>query len=116
MDTQLDFFSARKTDPHTSHAAAQSIVIRAGSQRAQLLQAYRDAGASGLTDDEAGVITGLAYKIGCCWWKRCSELRQAGYIQPTSQTRASRAGEAQQVCVITDEGKKKLPIENGREV
>jgi len=109
IDTQLDLFSAyraaRTTDPQTSHLAALSVAVRAGSQQAALLQAYADAGALGLTDDEAGVKTGLAAKPGCCWWKRCSELRQAGYIVPIGNvTRLSRAGENQQVCGITNAG------------
>ena len=109
MNAQLDLFAgliaARSTDPITSHEAALSVTVRAGSQQAQLLQAYADAGALGLTDDEAGVNTGLAAKPGCCWWKRCSELRQAGYIVPIGNvTRLSRAGENQQVCGITNAG------------
>lgn len=104
MDLQLDMFTARKTDPKTSHVAGASVTVRAGSQRAELLLAY--ARNYGLTDDEAGVITGLANKIGCCWWKRCSELRQGGLIAPTTETRMSRAGEEQMVCTITEEGMK----------
>jgi len=104
MTQQLSFLYARTTDPVTSHIAGNSAAIRSGSQRAQLLKAFQDAGADGLTDDQAGVITGLADKVGCCYWKRCSELRQAGYIRPTERTRTSRAGEQQAVSVITQSG------------
>ena len=97
---------ARHTDPATSHAAAQSRArrVRAGSQRAVLLTAYADAGDYGLTNEGAGIITGLADRHGCCYWKRCDELRKDGYIRWTEDTRTSRAGEAQGVSVITHAG------------
>jgi len=94
----------RTTDPATSHKAARAVVIRAGSQRARLLVAYADAGDYGLTNDGAGVVTGLAEQPGCCYWKRCGELLAGGFIRATEDTRPSRAGEAQRVCVITRAG------------
>lgn len=95
--------SARKSDPHTSKAAGASAAMRAGSQKHILLQAYADLTA-GLTDEEAGHNSGLARKPKCCYWKRCSELRQAGLIAVTGETRASSVGEQQQVCAITEAG------------
>ena len=95
---------ARHTDPATSHKAAKAVKVRAGSQQAALLSAYADAGDYGLTNDDAGVVTGLAYRPGCCYWKRCGELLAAGFIAATDDTRTSRAGEAQRVCVITRAG------------
>jgi non-ribosomal peptide synthetase component E (peptide arylation enzyme) len=77
----------RTTDPATSHKAARAVVIRAGSQRARLLVAYADAGDYGLTNDGA-----------------CGELLAGGFIRATEDTRPSRAGEAQRVCVITRAG------------
>lgn len=92
----------RVTDPETSRKAGQQAQIRAGSQRHQLLAVYADHG--GLIDEEAGEISGLR-RPGVCYWKRCSELRQQGYIEPTGETRVSNVGEWQQVCRITDLGK-----------
>jgi hypothetical protein len=97
------WLGSRTQDPNTSKTGALSMVVRAGSQRHTLLQAY-NASTGGLTDEEAGNITGLSDSPRCCYWKRCSELRQAGYITPTGATRASTAGEAQQVCRITEAG------------
>jgi hypothetical protein len=94
----------RTTDPATSHKAARAVVIRAGSQRARLLAAYADAGDYGLTNDGAGVVTGLAEAPGCCYWKRCGELLADGFIRATDETRTSRAGESQRVCIITRAG------------
>lgn len=99
--------SARNTDPNTSKASAGSIAMRAGSQRHTILKAYQNA-LDGLTDEQAGIQSGLAAKPKCCYWKRCSELRQAGYITVTGLTRASSVGEQQQVCVITQKGRDAL--------
>jgi hypothetical protein len=95
--------NARRSDPGTSKAAGVSVAMRAGSQKHILLQAYADLTA-GLTDEEAGHNSGLARKPKCCYWKRCSELRQAGLIAVTGETRASSVGEQQQVCAITEAG------------
>jgi hypothetical protein len=86
----------------TSKRAARNIAPRTGSQRRTLLEAYAD---GPLTDEEAGQWTGLADLPRCCYWKRCSELRQAGWIAPTGETRLSTAGERQQVCEITLTGR-----------
>lgn len=95
--------SARKSDPGTSKLAGASVAMRAGSQKHILLQAYANA-ITGLTDEEAGMNSGLAMRPKCCYWKRCSELRQAGFITVTGETRASSVGEQQQVCAITEAG------------
>ena len=92
---------ARASDPSTSRKAAQNATVRAGSQRHTLLQQY--AHSEGLTDEQAGRMAGLL-RPGVCYWKRCSELRQAGYIKPTGETRVSLAGVVQQVCAITEAG------------
>jgi hypothetical protein len=97
----------RMTDPATSRKAAENIKVRSGSQRHTLLVAYGDHGS--LTDEEAGEITGLR-RPGVCYWKRCSELRAAGYIEPTGQTRLSSVGEAQMVCRLTDLGRGVLGV------
>lgn len=98
---QLSFPAARNTDPSTSKRAAEGISVRGGSQRAVILAAYKN---GDYIDDEIGQITGLANLPNCCYWKRCSELRQAGYIEPTGDERLSRVGKLQQVCRITPEG------------
>lgn len=98
------WLGVRNSGTETSRAPLPSLSIRSGSQRATLLTAYgqhRD----GLTDEEAGHLSGLAEHPRCCYWKRSSELRQAGYIAPTGTTRLSTAGEAQQVCAITVAGR-----------
>lgn len=96
----------RTTDPQTSRDGARSFVMRAGSQRARLLAAYADWDVVGLTDAEAAEHAGLRDQVGCCWWKRCSELRQAGYIADTEMTRTDpHTMEERMVCLVTDKGK-----------
>lgn len=96
------WLGVRRNDAATSKAGAKSLTVRAGSQRAKLLATYfRE---QYLTDEEAGRASGLALLPKCCYWKRCSELRQAGYIKPNGKTRISSAGVEQQVCHITAEG------------
>ncbi len=96
------WLGVRATDPATSTKAAQSLWVRAGSQRALLLSRYAVAD---MTDEEAGHASGLALLPKCCYWKRCSELRQAGYIATTGEVRPSSANVDQQVCSITETGR-----------
>lgn len=81
---------ARRTDPETSKAAARS--VDGSAMREALAEAYRAAGADGLTDEEAGTRTGLDGA-----WKRCSDLRRLGLIEPTGFTRRGRSGREQRV-------------------
>lgn len=99
---------ARHTDHSTSQQAAKAVAMRAGSQQHMLLRAYGMAGGVGLTDEEAASVTRLDQRPSCCWWKRCSELRQAGYISDTGRTRTSVAGEQRMVCEITEAGRTAL--------
>ena len=99
------WLGVRANDPATSTKAAQNLSVRAGSQRALLLSRYAVAD---MTDEEAGHASGLAMLPKCCYWKRCSELRQAGYIATTGVTRHSSAQVDQQVCSITQTGREVL--------
>jgi hypothetical protein len=96
------WLGVRRNDGATSGAGAKAMTVRAGSQRAKLLTAYYVH--DDLTDEEAGRASGLSAMPKCCYWKRCSELRQAGYIAITGDTRVSTAGVEQQVCAITYAG------------
>jgi len=96
---------ARTTDPVTSHQAAK-LPFRRASQRHELLKTYarREAlrgSGEGLTDEEAAAFTHITKG---CPWKRCSELREAGLIVATDETRPSLGGATQRVCVITTLG------------
>jgi hypothetical protein len=96
----------RSADPITSVLGAGDVKPRRGSQQALLLAEY--AHRDGLTDEEAGLFSGLLSRPKCCYWKRCSELRAKGLIAPTGETRLSSAGSAMQVCSITLAGRNSL--------
>lgn len=98
--TETDAPAVRRSDPATSRAGAASSAMRSGSQRHRLLITY----GSGVsqTADEARRRAGLARTS--CYWKRCSELREAGLIADTGRTRPGDAGDEQMVCAVTDAG------------
>ena len=83
----LELFAvARDADPITSHAGHDYIQPKRGTLAATLLQVYR-AYPAGLTDREAAELANLDGA-----WKRCSDLRRAGLIAPTGETRGTPAG------------------------
>ena len=93
---------ARTDDPPTSHkAVTHRNTIRWGTQCYRLLAEYVRRGP--LTDEEAAVSAGL---VGAARspWRRCTDLRQAGYIADTGDERISSAGSPQRVCAVTDKG------------
>lgn len=100
---------ARKSDPETSHAGARAVSPKTPSQKALLREQYAVAGAAGLTDEEAALMTGrLSISPGWGYWKRCSNLREDGHIVPTGETRLNRSKSPAEVCRITDEGRAAL--------
>jgi hypothetical protein len=123
MSEQLGLFTAaRNTDPATSQVNRDAFRKKT-SQRDIILMTYKrhyesnllifsdgTDGVQGLTDEEAGMGTSWLnsnmYDHRICYWKRCSELRKLGFIEPTGETRLSSAGQPQQVCKITVEGRR----------
>ena len=110
--------AVRATDPETSHHGAQDVRVRAGSQKAMLLRGYF-VRPEGLTATEAAVEAGIS--LTSCYWKRCSELRQGGYIAPLSDddgatvTRVSPvSGSRQEVNVITSKGRSWVTVSDER--
>lgn len=96
---------SRGSDPRTSHAAAKHVAVTAKNQRGKILAAYAGV-AAGLTDDEAQVRAGVSPES--CYWKRCSELRDGGYIADTGLRRTGRAGVERIVSALTQEGAQAL--------
>ena len=94
----------REPDRPTSVQGAKDVKHRRTSQAMLLLTEYRN---HDLTDEEAGARSGLIRRSRC-YWKRCSDLRAAGYIVPTGATRIGSSGSAQMICAITPEGLKAL--------
>jgi hypothetical protein len=93
---------ARATDPATSHDAAEAVRVRSGTAKHKLLKAYAQAGAAGLTDEEAAVAAGLS--LASEYATRCSELTKLGLLAPTDLTRVGSSGQARIVRRITAQG------------
>jgi hypothetical protein len=94
----------RSTDPATSQQGAKDVLPRRDSQQGQLLRVYGTHRINGLTDEQAGDLSGLAQKPKCCYWKRCSELRQKGLIEDTGNEAMSSAGSPMMICRLTAKG------------
>ena len=102
-----DYRNGRHRNPDwvTSVAAAADVAYRAGSQKARLLEAFKDAYPVTLTDEEAAERAGIS--LTSEYSKRCGELRQDGAIvvvrlqngQPL--TRAGKSG-IQRIVSIYD--------------
>lgn len=90
----------RRDDYATSRAGAASVKYRAGSQKAKLLAAFNEAN---MTDEEAAIAAGLSLRS--CFWKRCGELRDAGFIAFNGEMRIGSAGSSCGVSEITAAGR-----------
>ena len=102
MTDLLDLIEAgvRASDPDTSAKAATNpaSIVRFGTQRRRLLEAYEDGIVRlFLSDEEAAERAGL---LRTGFWKRCSELRAAGLIVRTG-TKEGSCGTEVMVCRIT---------------
>ena len=90
--TLLDAPAARRTDPATSHHAAERIGEFAGGQRAAILAVLQDKGP--MDPERIGKAVGLdAYSVR----KRLPELERAGFAAPTDMTVPTVSGRQQRV-------------------
>jgi hypothetical protein len=101
-DMPLFAAADRKVELPIRCAVSKELRVRAGSQRWDLLRQYVEHGP--LTNEQAGDLSGLSAKKSCCYWKRCGELLEHGYIADTGEQRRSQAGEMQRICRVTDKG------------
>lgn len=83
---------ARDADTKTSHAGVDRIAPKRSTIAATLLAVYRAYGP--MTDREASIKAGVE-----SGWKRCSDLRRAGFIVPTGEERGTPP---QMVCRSAD--------------
>jgi hypothetical protein len=103
------FLSARTTDPDTSALAGEAKTKREGatktitpnSDRHLLLRHYDRVLAR--SDFQVASYAGLTSISGNCWWKRCSELRQGGYIKAVGAAVGSNGREVT-ICILTPKG------------
>lgn len=92
---------ARRDDPATSHKAGAEVQVRSGSHRERLLKVYAAAGVP-LTDAAAARLAEMPDRS--CWWKRCSELREGGYIEVVGQMLDPETGALASTCLVTAYG------------
>lgn len=101
----------RSSDPDTSRMADEKSQVRADSQRYWVLTAYSEF--ENLTDYEA-MLGSPNISEDSCYWKRCSELRQMGLIEPMYDpygnilTRKGKHDSERMVCQITALGRSVL--------
>lgn len=88
--------------PETSTLAAHANGTRNGSQRHRIGDAYY-AHPDGLTDEEAATLAGIRPQSSP--WKRCSELREWGFLYDTGTRRLTSSGEQAMVCAFTQRGR-----------
>ena len=95
---------ARRSDPATSHKAAScpGSIMKWASNKHLLLLAFAK---RSMTDEQAEVRSGVRI---AGYWKRCSELRSLGLIEPTGKTEAARTGKEVMVSRITPRGREVL--------
>lgn len=99
-------YPARRTDPVTSHRAARNITGRV-SQCDRLLIQYHFWGP--MSDEQAASVADMPPRS--CWWHRCSDLRQRGFIDYTIDEATQQPllitgslGRQVHVCEITGAG------------
>lgn len=86
---------ARRTDPATSQRAAQAAAPKMGTHRWAVLAAVGDA-PDGLTAREVLDATGIDGV-----WKRCSELKEDGFLVPRGERFVAKTGNDQEVLHLT---------------
>jgi uncharacterized membrane protein len=111
MAYQLDIFSwtpppappramARRNDPSTSHAAAQSVTPDLPELEATVLHALRRSGESGKTLDEICDATGLD-KVTAS--PRLRPLVRKGFVREADFTRPGKSNRQQTVWIAIEE-------------
>ena len=93
---------ARATDPLTSKIAAAMREAPRSNHRVKLLEVFSQS-ATPLSDREAFRFTDLPEHS--CWWKRCSELRQAGLIKAVGIKICTETKTPVRLCRVTDHGR-----------
>ena len=92
---------ARRTDPLTSHEAAESIDVTAQGFKVLRQYSWRD-----LLDYDAYRLAGFPQYA--CNGQRCSDLRHAGFIERTGERAQTPTGRFGYICRITPAGREYL--------
>lgn len=89
---------ARRSDPATSHRAAESMVASAEAQRERIYWSLIRAGGP-LTADEIAVREGLSMEQVC---RRLPELARVGRLEQLEATRPTRTGRPAQLWQLRE--------------
>jgi hypothetical protein len=103
MTEQL-FYNSRKSDPWTSHAAAEQTSAKT-TMTSTLLRAFMKAGERGLTAEQAAVE--CLYTLDQAS-KRVSDLLRLEHIEHNGDSRKGSSGRFQLVHVITKSGQQEI--------
>lgn len=99
--------ASRASDPPTSKKAGEAHVVTKGSHRYAVLEAFarfQDVDPPGLTAEQAADEAGLDPRSSP--WKRVSELRQWGWLEPTGELRTTLSGAEATVLALSFDGVK----------
>ncbi len=107
MNDLFDYPHARASDPATSHEAIERINITA--QALCILQAYQCD--EPLLDYDAYRLAG--FPPNARDGQRCSDLRQAEFIERTGKRAQTPSGKSGHLCRITTSGRNYLALKNG---
>jgi hypothetical protein len=105
---EIESAPARNTDPATSHHAWKDLTARGarGKLAVAFYKAHHIYGSKGLTPEQAcrsAKIEGQSSP-----WKRVSDLKAAGIIEPTGKTVVGKRGREQEVLTITPHGSREV--------
>jgi hypothetical protein len=84
-----DIARARKSDPFTSHEAAEKITPRLGTIDDAIYKALLEVGESGATSDEIVEMTGIKYRSVT---PRLKPMMRKGLVVGGSETRVGESG------------------------
>lgn len=92
LDLVLPMPAARASDPRTSHEAAARMRKAASEQAAKVLYALTQLGEGGA--EQIGHLCGL---LPHAVRRRLPELQEAGYVEPTGETRRTLGGRSERI-------------------
>ena len=107
LDGQLTVYDAiphaRTSDPATSHESAARLADKHTMMRTLLLVF---AGHTALSAERAAHLAGYGPEDGA--WKRVSDLKRLGWVDPTGDTTLSSQGRRVALLAVSEKGRQQL--------
>lgn len=95
-----DQLRVRHIDPITSAAAAESIRPALGAECSRVLEVIRERRSATQWEIKQHLASAGVERDGNCIARRCTDLRDAGLIVESGETRPGRTGRQQTVWVL----------------